>query len=377
MTIAQQRAEGVLIAVEPLYAAALFGLLAVEIFSTTGMRINEAMQIRIARDCYVELDVPAPPGATDQRPTRKWSFRVIPKRERTNRLRDYHVDEETRKVIARGVWFLCREHYGELGDDGLPFVRFAQGNARAHRFTEMAPYLFQYRGRALEDATITACLRFLLHGLVLTTADGRPVTLSSHHFRHLVGTYLLQVEEVPLDMVATILGHSDQRVTSYYGKAPPAMVQERMDGFLSRFATYVNLGEVVVRAPEEIQQQLEAAQGRIGTLANVKGGRCVQPGFCPAKSACIGCPCKAPEPNKRADVEQEHAWATAQREMAVCDGRTLDVHRMEQVMRDCETELQEMDLIEAWRRDETREPRLQAEDIDDEPVDTFIPFERL
>ena len=197
MTIAQQRAEGVLIAVEPLYAAAFFGLLAVEIFST-GMRINEAMQIRIARDCYVELDVPAPPEATDQRPTRKWFFRVIPKGERTSRPRDYHVDEETRKVIARVVWFLCREHYGRLGDEGLPLVRFAQGNARAHRFTGLAPYLFQYQGRALEDATITACLRFLLHGLVFTTADGRPVTLSSHHFRHLVGTYLLQVEEVPL-----------------------------------------------------------------------------------------------------------------------------------------------------------------------------------
>jgi hypothetical protein len=162
--------------VKELRFAADTAKLAMEIFSTTGMRINEAMQIRIARDCYVESDVPAPPGATDQRPTRKWFFRVTPKGERTSRPRD-----------------------------GF------------------------------------------------------------------------------------------------------------MDGFLSRFATYVNLGEVVVCAPEEIQQQLEAAQGRIGTLANVKGGRCVQPGFCPAKSACIGCPCKAPEPNKRADVQQERAWATAQR----------------------------------------------------------------
>jgi hypothetical protein len=63
--------------------------------------------------------------------------------------------------------------------------------------------------------------------------------------------------------------------------------------------------------------------------------------------------------------------------MAVRDGRTLDVRRMEQVMRECETELQEMDLIEAWRRDETRQPRLQAEDIVDEAVGTFIPFDRL
>jgi hypothetical protein len=322
------------------------------------MRTNEAMQVRMARDCYVEMDVPAPPGAAEQRPTRKWFFRLIPKGERTDRPRDYHVDAETRKVVARVVWYLAKEHYALPGDEGLPLVPFAQGNARAHRFGERAPYLFQYGRRALEAESITACLRFLLHGLVLTTADGRPVTFSSHHFRHLVGTYLLQVEEVLLDIVAELLGHTDGRVTAYYSKAPPGVVHERMAGFLSRFATYINLGnlgEALGRAPEEVQRQLKAAAGRIGTLNRVKGGRCVQPGFCPAKSACIGCPCKAPEPEQRADVERERAWATAQREMAVRDGRTLDVRRMEQLLRDCQTELREMDLIEQWRRDETRD----------------------
>ena len=47
-------------------AASAFGLLAVELFTTTGMRMNEGMQIRLDPDCFVCLELPAPPGADDQ-----------------------------------------------------------------------------------------------------------------------------------------------------------------------------------------------------------------------------------------------------------------------------------------------------------------------
>jgi hypothetical protein len=42
-------------------------------------------------------------------------------------------------------------------------------------------------------------------------------------------------------------------------------------------------------------------------------------------------------------------------------GRRLDlyVRRMEQLLRDCQTELREMDLLEQWRRDEARDRQLQ------------------
>src|SRR5207248_1616471 len=44
MFTAQQKTEGALVPVEAVYAAAHFGVLAVDLFATTGMRSNEAMQ---------------------------------------------------------------------------------------------------------------------------------------------------------------------------------------------------------------------------------------------------------------------------------------------------------------------------------------------
>ena len=40
MFTAQQKAEGILVPVEALYAAAHFGVLAVDLFTTTGMKIQ-------------------------------------------------------------------------------------------------------------------------------------------------------------------------------------------------------------------------------------------------------------------------------------------------------------------------------------------------
>ena len=60
--VAQTKTAGVLIPVDSLWAAATFGLLAIDLFTTTGMRMNEAMQIRLTEDAFVRLVMPAPPA---------------------------------------------------------------------------------------------------------------------------------------------------------------------------------------------------------------------------------------------------------------------------------------------------------------------------
>jgi hypothetical protein len=44
-----------------------------------------------------------------------------------------------------------------------------------------------------------------------------------------------------------------------------------------------------------VKEQLEEARERMGVLLEVAGGTCTQPGYCPVKTACIGCPSNAPE----------------------------------------------------------------------------------
>ncbi len=47
---AQARCRGTLVPVESLYAATTFGLLALELLTTTGMRMNELMQVSLLED---------------------------------------------------------------------------------------------------------------------------------------------------------------------------------------------------------------------------------------------------------------------------------------------------------------------------------------
>ena len=68
MVSAQRRTTGVLLPVEAIYAAATIGLMAVDLFTTTGARINEVMQIRLTEDCIVRLKMPPPPDAKDPSP---------------------------------------------------------------------------------------------------------------------------------------------------------------------------------------------------------------------------------------------------------------------------------------------------------------------
>ena len=51
ITLHKDKAEGLLIDVEPFYVACTFGLLAIDILTTTGARLNELLQINNTKEC--------------------------------------------------------------------------------------------------------------------------------------------------------------------------------------------------------------------------------------------------------------------------------------------------------------------------------------
>ena len=99
----------------------------------------------------------------------------------------------------------------------------------------------------------------------------------------------------------------------------------------------------------------------MGTLADVVGGQCVSHGYCAAKFACVGCAGKVPDPAKRTQIENHKQWASLQVEYAAKEGLHPEAERMKQLMRDCDNELAEMDLIDSYRRDELHEVHIQIE----------------
>ena len=73
--------------------------------------------------------------------------------------------------------------------------------------------------------------------------------------------------------------------------------------------------------------------------------------MCPAKFVCVGCAGNAPDPAKRSQIDQKLAWAEQQLQYARWEKLVAEERQMKQLIADCNLIKEEMDLIEAVRKD--------------------------
>ncbi len=84
-------------------------------------------------------------------------------------------------------------------------------------------------------------------------------------------------------------------------------------------------------------------------------------GECPILFACIGCSAKIPDPAQRGEVEETKQITLIPIERARKKGLTLEVMQHQKKLKQCDAELREMDMMEACREDEQREPEVNFE----------------
>jgi Phage integrase family len=347
---ARKRTSGLLFTIDTLYDAATFGLAALDFFTTTGARLNELLQLRLGPDCLYAMRVGGTP---------RLLVRLVPKGR--DQPADYIIGPETKTNLER-VGTMLKEHYQLKPGESLPHVPYHPDNQRAHLFPGKYPYLFQYHGKHLIQRAVAACLRFLCHGMVFQRTDGTTVILKPHLLRHVFANHLHQVEHVPLDLVAIILHQKDVRVTGYYAAPTWQQVVETTGSFLDRCAT--QLGEVedaFVRAPAELQRQWEEARNQVGTLAKVPGGDCTCHAICPYSYVCTGCVYKIPDPARREEIVEQKQWALIRYEQVKRRGMGPETIKMQALIQRCDTELEEMNLIEEYQADENYQPELRIE----------------
>jgi hypothetical protein len=92
MDEAQQRTNGLLLLVEPLFAAATFGLACLDFFTTTGARMTELLQLSLSPDCLYTMEVGG---------TQRLLVRLVPKG--TDKPAEYIIGPETRRNLQRGM----------------------------------------------------------------------------------------------------------------------------------------------------------------------------------------------------------------------------------------------------------------------------------
>src|SRR5260370_33578000 len=253
--------------------------------TANGMRIGEFQQLRANAECIVPIVSPPAPDAEDQTPTVHWAVRAVPNGHRTPKT--YYFDDEHLRLLSLIKLMLC-EHYAidlQAGGD-LPIVSM-RGNNK-HRF-QPDHYLFQYNYRCLHEGDLRGSIRFLVHGLVFQTLEGRRVTVRPHLLRHGFATWALNVAKEPIDIVAAILNQRNIAVTKYYGRPNPRAIAERSHGLMNQISGYIDIDDLILRSPEELREQLEKAKLTHGTLARVRGGSCLLSGECPIFFACVCC----------------------------------------------------------------------------------------
>jgi hypothetical protein len=308
-------------------------------------RVTELLQLSLSPDCLYTMEVGG---------TQRLLVKLIPKG--MDIPAEYMIGPETRRNLERVIQLL-KDHYHLQPGEVLPWVPFHPKNNRVNEFTDPRPYLFQYCGVHLSRQAITACMRFLMHGMVFQDAAGKVVVLKAHLLRHVFATHLHQVERVPLDIVATILHQKNLQVTGYYAAPQWQQIVGTTDALLDRFATHLgSVEEAFVRAPAELQRQLEDAQQKVGALAKVPGGNCTCYALCPFSFVCTGCVYKVPDPDREDEVIEQEQWAFIRLEQVKRRGLGPETVRMEALVKRCKVEREEMRLIREYRKDEAYDP---------------------
>jgi hypothetical protein len=164
---------------------------------------------------------------------------------------------------------------------------------------------------------------------------------------------------MPLDVVAVLLHQKDVRVTRYYAAPPWQQVLASANSLLDQFATHLgNVEDAFIRAPVELRRQLEEAKQQVGTLARVPGGDCTCHAVCPISFACTGCVFKVPEPTRRDEIMEQREWAFVRLEQVKRRRLGPELVKMEALIQRCDIELEEMRMMETYRKDEQDEPEL-------------------
>jgi integrase len=334
--------EGILFDVEPLYAGVTFGLLALDILTTTGARLNELLQVNYTKECLIPVKV-------DNK--LHYSFYAIPKGR--DKVESFYISDQTMKLIAK-VIKLVKNHYGT---EKIPSVKYR--DSRSHLFPEPKPYLFQYDKKALNKSAIYSCIRFLLHGLYFETQEGKVVTVKTHLLRHAFATEAVQRQKLPIDIVAKILHQRDLGVTEYYSEPTPSQVAQSVSDLHDIISDYVDLDEAVLRNPEELEKEIEEYKEKVGVFNNVLGGACVTDYVCPIKMECVGCHAKIPQPEKKQELIHFIDWNKKSEEYYDSKGLKVEVKKLRSARKKARNELKEIELIEKYREEEKYEPHIQ------------------
>nr|WP_107842083.1 tyrosine-type recombinase/integrase [Metasolibacillus meyeri] len=340
ITLHKDKAEGLLIDIEPFYVACSFGLLAIDILTTTGARLNELLQISNTKECIEVKKI---------NNKLHYSYKAIPKGR--DSLEEFYLSKQTMEHIQM-VSRMLKTHYD---GDKIPSVPYR--DKRKHLFPKSMSYYFQYAGKALKESALYSSIRFLLYGLLFETQNGKSVTVKTHLLRHAFATEAVQRQKMPIDIVAKMLHQKDLNVTGYYSAPTPTQIAESVSELHDVISRYVDIEDVYLRSPQELQKEFDAHAEKVGVFNKVLGGTCVTDYVCPTKMQCLGCKAKIPEPDQEDELLEVIQLSKDMERRFKQMGLEVEVRKAKEMAKQAKIELKEIDLIKQYREERQYEPK--------------------
>lgn len=287
---------------ESLYRGVLYASCLATIALTAGLRVSELLQISEERwDVVVvpQLRRGVPTGRYDKIALQY----VLPKGYATEQ------DRQPKLICAQALPLLQEIGAALTARHGrIPTVR-PHGGKKYHLKAE--PYYFQWDASddgqvgMLYGDDVGRLLRFLFHGLDLSTADGTPIRLAAHLCRHVLATTAIHTHRVPPEAVAWLLSHrltnagslphAMPDATHYYSEQPRerqlAILHELQTEIATQSRTY-GLRPPTTKDLAEMDAALREVFENFGTIGPTAlgycgAGMCIRPGN---RALCIGCP---------------------------------------------------------------------------------------
>ena len=303
---ARRLSGAILFEPESLYRGALFAAALTTLALTNGSRVSELLQVSASRFETIVVD-----ELKNQQPTgRKMGIlvqKLLPKGYQHESERQFFLISEMAVRHLKEIAEMLQAAHGGRIPKVYPE---AFGNKADDLVAE--PYLFQWAatpdGRLghFTAQDVAQLLRFLFHGLTLTTRTGEPIRIVPHLLRHVLATHARTTLNVPAEAIAYLLHHRVKlegssaaltipEATAYYSRLPVAQllallfeVQPQLSPEQGRFYLQAPSPHTLEQMDEALRTQFERS-GLIGptVLGFCSAGTCIRPDN---RGICANCP---------------------------------------------------------------------------------------
>lgn len=364
---AWRRCGGTLFEPESLYRGVLFATALATLCLTNGSRVSELLQVSASRFETLVVE-----ELKHQQPTGR------------------HIGICVQKLLPKGYtheserqFFLVSEmavrHLKEIAEvlqtahnRRIPVIHPDWENSKADELVP-EPYFFQWAasqdGRLglLKPKDVNTLLRFLFHGLVLTTRTGEPIRIAPHLLRHVLSTHARTVQKIPAEALAYLLHHRVMmpdstrtltlpEATAYYSRLPITKLLALLADVQSTLISGHERSYLPAPPPQTLAQMDEVLRtqferwGMVGptVLGFCSAGTCIRPD---SRGVCANCPFLVPHYSNLPKAKVWRKLYMLQAKLHDDQGHGVDAEQARKVIQYLDDTIRVMEIQTQTRQD--------------------------